>query len=126
LPLSLRKALLVAALSDSFVDRLFAGQEAVTDRLGFRAGVAAKHPTLGTVMEICALRDDSPRLALGTVRVPMEDYAGLSVEDFMVSLYNEHSVQRVMVCWPAGRQEDGQALLAAAVAGLEQEMGALA
>lgn len=94
-PLSLRRALLVAALIDAYADRLFAATQEAEDVLMFRAELATTAPALGLVFELCAQRHDGPRLTIEAVSVPLSDYGALSVEDFMVSLYNGHTVQRV-------------------------------
>lgn len=112
-PLSRRKAMLAALLLDEVVDELFEGSRA-TDILAFRAGLAARAPALALLLDLCAMRDDGPRLVLEPVEVPLADYAGLDVQDFMVSLYNGHTVQRVLVALPDGTRHDFQVVLAEA------------
>ncbi len=112
-PLSRRKAMLAALLLDEVVDELFEGSRA-TDILAFRAGLAAGAPALALLLDLCAMRDDGPRLVLEPVEIPLADYAGLDVQDFMVSLYNGHTVQRVLVALPDGTRHDFQAVLAEA------------
>lgn len=116
-PLSRRKAMLAALLLDEAVDHLFA-QSGATDILAFRAGLAAGAPALALLLDLCAMRDDGPRLVLEPVEVPLADYAGLDVQDFMVSLYNGHTVQRVRIATPDGSRHDAEATLAAARAAL--------
>ena len=103
-PLSLRRAMLVAALLDAYADRLFAAAPEADDILVFRAELAAAVPALGQVFELCAQRVGGPWLVVEAVSVPVSDLGALPVEDFMVSLYNDHTVQRVVVAWPDGRR----------------------
>ena len=117
--LSRRKAMLAAYLVDAFVDRLFAARaEPAGDILVFRAGMAETHPLLGLVLDLVAGRAE---LLIEAVEVPLADYGKLSVEDFMVSLYNQHSVQRVRIATPDGGRQDVHPVLADAVAALEME-----
>jgi hypothetical protein len=111
-PLSRKRAMLAVLLVDAAVDaRCPAGD----DVLAFRAGIAATHPALRLVMEVAAMRDGGPRLLLETVAVPLADAPALGVEDFMVSVYNGSSVQRVRI---GGR--DVHEVLAEAVAELRR------
>jgi len=117
--LSRRKAMLAAYLVDAFVDRLFAARaEPAGDILAFRAALASAHPPLGLVLDLVAGRAE---LELEAVQVPLAEYGKLSVEDFMVSLYNQHSVQRLLIATPDGGREDVHAVLAAAIAALDVE-----
>jgi hypothetical protein len=109
-PLSRRKAMLAAVLLDNLCDEAFdllrAGQPdrdpGAEDVLAFRDRLAAASPPLGLVLDLCAGRQDGPRLEIATVPVPIEDYPRLSVEDFMVSLYNGNSVQRLVIAGGRG------------------------
>lgn len=112
-PLSQRKALLVAMLIDAYVDRLFADQGQVEDVLDFRRDTAAASPALGLIMQVAA--QASARLVTEAVPVPIADYAALAVEDFMVSLYNDHSVQRVLIVTTDGVRRDAHEVLAEAM-----------
>ena len=103
-PLSTRKTLLVAVLLDNFCDEAFETLRSQPDRvffavdvLAFRASVKAASPALRLVLDLCALRPGGPRLETRSVEVPLSEYARLSVEDYMVSLYNRNTVQRVLV-----------------------------
>lgn len=116
-PLSVRKAMLVAALIDAYADRLFAALGA-EDILAFRDGLA-QAPAVRLVFELCVQRPHGPHLALEAVAVPIADYGALPVEDFMVSLYNDHSVQRVVVVQPDGSRQLAQGVLASALQALE-------
>ena len=122
-PLSLRRAMLVAMLIDAYVDRQFAAAPEAEDILAYRAARAAAQPAIGTVLALCG-QGDGPRLVIEAVTVPVEDYGKLSVEDFMVSLYNGHSVQRVMIAWPDGRRALAHDVLGAAMAALEDQTDA--
>lgn len=117
-PLSLRKAALVAALLDAYVDRQFAADPDADDILAFRRTRAGAAPALTLIM---ALASGQARLVIDAVPVPVERYGSLSVEDFMVSLYNDHSVQRVLLVDADGARHDMQGLLAEAVADLIDE-----
>jgi hypothetical protein len=116
-PLSRRKAMLVAALIDAFVDRVAA--ERAEDVLAFRQA-AAGSPALALVVALCG--GEGVRLELEAVQVPVAEFGKLAVEDFMVSLYNDHSVQRLMVVGPDGVRQDAQKVLAAAMATLAELM----
>ncbi len=89
----------MCGLADAYADRLFGAQSDADDILAFRDGLAARSEALAQVFAL--VRGD---LALVTeaVQVPLSDYGQLRVEDFMVSLYNDHSVQRVRIAWPDG------------------------
>lgn len=115
-PLSARKARLVAALIDAYVDRLFAADPEAGDILEFRAGVAAQSSALGHIMALCAGR---ARLVTEAVVVPIADYGALAVEDFMVSLYNDHCVQRLLLVLADGSRADMMETLRDAVAALD-------
>jgi hypothetical protein len=96
-PLSKRKAMRVVMLADGLVDELFDIQAACDDVLEFRQALAAQHASMALVMDLAAHRRDGPTLELSEQQVPLAQYGDLSIEDFMVSLYNNHSVQRLMV-----------------------------
>lgn len=118
-PLSQRKVLLVVMLADAFVERLFEAVHAPGDDvLTFRGGLAAKHPALALVHEIALQRDGGPGLVTEAVKVPLEDYPKLGVADFMVSIYNQQSVQRVRIALPDGSRLDAHGVLADAVGAL--------
>ena len=48
--------------------------------------------------------------------MPIAEYDKLDVEDFMVSLYNHHTVQRVFLVTPDGSRELVHDVLAEAIA----------
>lgn len=114
-PLSARKAMLAVMLADAYADRLFAAQDGIDDVLVFRERLAAGSPELALVFAIAAMREGGPRLVTEAVAVPIEEYGRLSVEDFMVSLYNDRTVQRVRVALPDGTRRDVHEVLAGAV-----------
>lgn len=114
-PLSARKAMLVAQLVDAYADRLFGAQAEFDDILDFRDSLAARSPDLAKVF---ALGRGEARLMTAAMEVPISEYDALGVEDFMVSLYNQHSVQRVFLVTPDGSRELVHGVLAEAVASL--------
>ena len=116
-PLSVRATMLAALLLDAHADLLFAAAQA-GDRLVFRANLAAAHPALALLFALTALRAEGPRLVIAAVAVPIADYPRLAVEDFMVSLYNDHTIQRVRIAMPDGSSHDAQAVLADAARAL--------
>lgn len=111
--------MLVAALIDAYVDRLFAADPEAEDILEFRASVGRRSEALALVMALCSQRDGS-RLVTEAVAVPIADYGSLAVEDFMVSLYNDHSIQRLRLVTADGARSDMMAVLGEAIAGLER------
>ena len=112
-PLSRRKAMLLALLIDAEIDR-----RAGDDPLAYRAAIA--DPALKIVMELCAMRESGPHLVLEAVTVSAADAASLREADYMVSLYNNATVQRVRVAWADGRREDALTILRQAAAAPER------
>lgn len=104
--------MLVAMLADAYADRLFGEQDATEDILAFRAGLAAQSEALGHCF---ALARGELRLVTEAVEVPLADYGRLRVEDFMVSLYNQHTVQRVRLVLPDGPRLPGHEVVGEAV-----------
>jgi hypothetical protein len=102
--------MLAAALIDAYLDRAFAADD---------NAAAAMSPALAAIMALCA-RQTGTQLITEAVPVPIEDYAGLSVEDFMVSLYNDHAVQRLLLVTSTGARLDMQDVLAEAGAALDR------
>ena len=114
-PLSRRKAMLAACLADAFADRLFEARgEPASDILAFRAALAGGSPELALVFDLAGGRADLVTMA---VEVPIADYGRLGIEDYMVSLYNQHTVQRLRIAAADGRH-DVHVVLAAAAAAL--------
>lgn len=89
----------MCGLADAYADRLFGEQPEAGDILEFRRGLASLSPELGLCFAV--VRGDA-RLVIEAVQVPLSDYGQLRVEDFMVSLYNDHSVQRVRIALADG------------------------
>ncbi len=79
----------------STVDAALAASEAAP--LSAKKAMLAVLLVDGAADALAALREGGPRLVTETVNVPLGDYGGLSTADFMVSLYNQHSVQRVLI-----------------------------
>ena len=116
-PLSLKKAWLAALLIDQAADALFAARHGGQgdDILAFRAELAGQSEALALVFAIAGRELD---LSTETVAVPLGKYDILTVEDFMVSLYNAHTVQRVQVALPEGGRADVHEVLREAAAAL--------
>lgn len=114
-PLSRKKAMLLALLVDAQIDRRATG-----DPLAYRASLAYGSPALAIVMELAAMRETSPVLALEPVTITAEEAKSVREADYMVSLYNGATVQRVRVAWADGRREDALTILREAVAALER------
>ena len=121
--LSIRQAWLVAMLIDHLPDRMFeAYRETAPDKVfnaedlpAYRAILREKSPALAIIFDLCALRPEGRTLKVVPVEVPIAEYHKLSVEDFMVSLYNQNSVQRVVVAWGDGRQRLAHEVLGEAI-----------
>jgi hypothetical protein len=106
--------MLVALLVDAYADRLFVAQaKPAGDILAFRDELRATNAELALVLDLAAGRAE---LVTEAVEVPISDYGKLSVEDFMVSLYNRHTVQRVRIATADGGRHDVHAALEQAVA----------
>ena len=129
-PLSSRKTLLVAVLLDNFCDQMFEGRRGedaaplfqAEDVLAFRARLRAEEPAIGLIFDLCALAPGGPRLETRAVAVPIEDYGTLSIEDFMVSLYNGNTVQRVVIAPSDGIARLAHDVLGEAIAYLRNEL----
>ena len=119
-PLSLKKAWLAALLIDQAADALFAAKHGGQgdDILVFRAALAAKSEALALVFAIAGRELE---LSTETVEVALGDYNSLSTADFMVSLYNAHTVQRVRVALPDGGRVDVHEVLREALAALSED-----
>jgi hypothetical protein len=129
-PLSARRVLLVAVLLDHLPDRIFAAfRNTAPEKLGhaedvvaFRTKLRTQSRALGTIFDLCTPHPDGPALRTIAIEVPIADYPGLRVEDYMVSLYNQNTVQRVVIAWPDGRQALAHDVLAEAMAWWEAEI----
>lgn len=109
--------MLCALLADAYADRLFAADPDADDILVFREKLAAGSPALQRVFDLAAGR---MQLVTEAVQVPIADYHKLPIEDFMVSLYNDHSVQRVRLVLPDGTRLPVHEALAEAIAFLKR------
>ena len=118
LMLSRKRALLAAHLVDAYADRLFAARgESASDVLEFRAGLASGSAALSLIFDLVAGRAE---VITEAVDVPISEYGKLSVEDYMVSLYNHNTVQRVRIVTADGRHEDVHEVLAKALTALRR------
>ena len=108
--------MLAALLLDAEVDRL----SAAGDILAHRAAISVASPALSLILDLCAMRPGGTCLVTEAVEVPLADYAGLEVQDFMVSLYNGHTVQRVRIATPDGGRHDVHECLQAAFQDLQK------
>jgi hypothetical protein len=113
-PLSRKRAMLAVLLVDAAIG------EGAGDVLAARAAVAEREPALGVVMELAAMREAGPRLVVEALAVPEAEVAALSEADYMVSRYNDGTVQRVRIAWADGRRTDALETLRQAVAALER------
>ena len=109
--------MLCALLADAYADRLFAADPEADDILVFREQLAARSPALQHVFDVAAGR---VQLVTEAVPIPIADYHKLPIEDFMVSLYNDHSVQRVRIALPDGTRLPAHDVLAEAIAFLKR------
>lgn len=117
-PLAARQAKLVLTLLDKFADRVYLAHRdtapeklAAADIVAWRDLLRARSPALDAIFEACAVPPGA-ELVTRAVDVPLADYRRLSTADFMVSLYNGLTVQRVLLVAP-----DGTARLAREVIG---------
>jgi hypothetical protein len=123
-PLSARKARLAAALIDDFCDRAFdelrgagpAWTLGAPDVLAFRDALRARSAALAAIFDLCEEAPGAPRLVTRSVKVPIAEYHRLSTPDYMVSLYNQNTVQRVMLVHADHRETEIHPVLAAAIA----------
>ena len=103
----------MCGLADAYADRMFAEQDEADDILEFRRNLASFSPELGLCFGV--VRGDV-KLVTEAVQVPLADYGQLRVEDFMVSLYNDHSVQRVRIALADGTRLPAHDVVGQAVA----------
>ena len=116
-PLSVKKAWLAALLVDQAADALFAARHGGQgeDILAFRESLAKHSEPLALVFAVAGRELE---LVTEAVEVPLGDYPTLGVEDFMVSLYTNRTVQRVRVVLADGGRRDVHEVLAAAIQAL--------
>ncbi|HEV7344728.1 MAG TPA: hypothetical protein VGN60_03740 [Devosia sp.] len=117
-PLSARKAMLVATLIDNFVDRQFAATTGSGDILEYRAGRAKGSAAVGLVMALC--RRHEVKLVADAVAVPAAACGDLPLEDFMVSVYNDGTVQRLQLVLGDGSRRDMLETLREAISALDE------
>jgi hypothetical protein len=124
-PLSARQAMLVAVLLDKFADRMFFAWRVTApektfhaeDVLAFRARLREHTPALGLIFDLCAVPQRA-HLVTKAIEVPIADYSKLSTADFMVSLYNKHTVQRVVLVAADGSERLAHEVIGEAMAAL--------
>lgn len=120
-PLSRRRAMLAVLLADDFVERCYSEQPGrAEDVLAWRASLAAASPALALIFQLAAMEPEGARLVIEAVAVQTEARAGLNTPDYMVSVYNHGTVQRVLVAVGEARH-DVHAVLAEAVRVLSQD-----
>jgi hypothetical protein len=119
-PLSAKRLMLAALLIDAEADRQLPPGG---DLLAHRAMLAARSPALALVFDLSAMHEAGPKLVTEAVEVPLGDYPKLSEADFMVSLYNRHTVQRVRIALPDGSRRDALEALREAAAALSGQSG---
>ena len=105
--------MLAVLLVDAAADACFAAS-GEDDLLAFRERLATASDALALVFALAAEVESGPRLVVEPVEVPVDEYPKLGVEDFMVSLYNGRTVQRVLIAAGSDRH-DVHAVLAAAM-----------
>ena len=96
-PLSRRKAMRAVVLIDGLLEKILESGAVGDDLLEARRAITAKWPSLAVIMDLAAVERDGPSLVVMEQEVRLEQYQQLAVEDFMVSLYNNHRVQRLVV-----------------------------
>ena len=117
-PLSAKRAMLAALLLDAAADAMFAAS-GEDDILEFRARLAAQSDALRLIFALCALRQNGPHLVTEAVAVPAAGYATLDIPDLMVSLYNNRTVQRVLIA-DGDERHDVHEVLEAALGAIHQ------
>jgi hypothetical protein len=126
-PLSARQTRLVMALIDKFADRVFLARRArhpdrvapidgrtIEDPIAWRDFLRQSSPALAAIFEVCA-NPATAGLEIRAVEVPIPDYPRLSTADFMVSLYNKNTVQRVLLVSPDGKTQLAREVIGAAM-----------
>ena len=110
-PLSVRKALLCAALIDDLAGRAFTAWHhdpelvfGTEDAPAFRRALRGASEAIGLIADLCGMRPDAPRLVAKAIALTAADYPLLAVEDYMVSVYNAGTVQRVVMVGPTGER----------------------
>jgi hypothetical protein len=75
------------------------------DILEVRETLRQQSPALNALMGLC-FDESGYELEVEALTVPIEDYGSLALEDFMVSLYNSHQVQRLMLHGTDGYRQE--------------------
>jgi uncharacterized protein YjbJ (UPF0337 family) len=113
-PMSRKKAMLLVLLIDAAID---SARPANADLLAHRRAVAAAHPALALVIALTAMREDGPRLAVHAVDAPPRSEA-----EYMISVYNDATIPRLMIVVD-GVAREAVPLLRQAVAALDGTSG---
>lgn len=130
--LSVRHAVLAATLLDELPAAVFDAFRGTPAVLGaaniasWRARLRSASPALALLADSCAARPDGPHLRLATVPVPEEAIRTMPIEDFMVSVYNQSTVERVVVATPGGEVTPARDILEAAAEWWRAELARLA
>jgi hypothetical protein len=122
-PLSARQTKLVLTLLDKFADRVYLARRdtapeklaPAADIIAWRDALRARCPALASIFDACAV-PPAAELVTAAVEVPLADYPRLSTADFMVSLYNGHTVQRVLLTAPGGTTRPARDVIGEALA----------
>ena len=93
-PMSRKKAMLLVLLIDAAVD---AARPDGADVLAHREAVARRSEALALVMELAAIREGGARLVVEAAEVTADEYPALGEARYMVSLYNEATVPRLVI-----------------------------
>jgi hypothetical protein len=126
-PLSARQTRLLMTLIDKFADRVFFARRerhpdrvvevegrTIEDGVAWRDFLRHECPALGAIFDLCAV-PPTAALEVRAVEMPIPDYPELSTADFMVSLYNGNSVQRVLLVLPDGDTRLAREVIGAAM-----------
>lgn len=105
---------------DAFLDRIAEATGGSTDILEFRRQAGAGSPALARMMRLACHVADGPNLSVGEHAVPIEHYGALAVEDFMVSLYNGHTVQHLVILETDGAEVPALAEMDSAMSALDK------
>lgn len=131
--LSLRKAWLAAVLLDHLPDRIAEACRSANQPLphgapdlpAYRATLRSRSPALALLFDLVAMQPQGPGLELRLETVPSQAVGDLPVEEFMISLYNDHQVQRLMITRPDRSVSLAHELLAEAMHDLGQDLQGL-
>jgi hypothetical protein len=111
-PLAIRKARLAIALLDAYVDRLYAADTSrAEDILTFRTGLSHTSPSLALLLAVAEQKPGAPQLHLETAPLSPSDYSHLSEAEFMVSLYNDATMPKLLIIAPDNASFDAHSVL---------------